>query len=280
MKSAFQPTLNWDIRMEPLMINNTIDIGKMAIVRNDNNKLLSIVGQQYEPVSNAKLMHFTTALTKTGEFELMGFDELNEGKIVLAFLKNMQTNLKINGCLNEEYLFIGNSFDGTKRFHIGTASSLVRCENQFSTTLKVFSKKHNSLLNMNDETVRDILSIYNEKKQTFYNTFEEMESVRVDESVVIQLIREVHLMLTYDSKAIQPKDWTTSPSMITLHNAIQREMKDLGNNAFGLFNGVTWYTTHDMRNSEAHHSMINGNANRINQKAYSFCSKLKAFANN
>lgn len=280
MKSAFQPTLNWDIRMEPLMINNTIDIGKMAIVRNDNNKLLSIVGQQYEPVSNAKLMHFTTALTKTGEFELMGFDELNEGKIVLAFLKNMQTNLKINGFLNEEYLFIGNSFDGTKRFHIGTASSLVRCENQFSTTLKVFSKKHNSLLNMNDETVRDILSIYNEKKQTFYNTFEEMESVRVDESVVIQLIKEVHTMLTYDSKAIQPKDWTTSPSMITLHNAIKREMKDLGNNAFGLFNGVTWYTTHDMRNSEAHHSMINGNANRINQKAYSFCSKLKAFANN
>ncbi len=280
MKSAFQQTLNWDIRMEPLMINNTIDIGKMAIVRNDNNKLLSIVGQQYEPVSNAKLMHFTTALTKTGEFELMGFDELNEGKIVLAFLKNMQSNLKINGFLNEEYLFIGNSFDGTKRFHIGTASSLVRCENQFSTTLKVFSKKHNSLLNMNDETVRDILSIYNEKKQIFYKTFEEMESVRVDESVVIQLIKEVHTMLTYDSKAIQPKDWTTSPSMITLHNAIQREMKDLGNNAFGLFNGVTWYTTHDMRNSEAHHSMINGTANRINQKAYSFCSKLKAFANN
>jgi hypothetical protein len=280
MKNALQPTLNWDIRMEPLMINNTIDIGKMAIVRNDNNKLLSIVGDQYEPVSNAKLMHFTDALTKTGEFELMGFDELNQGKIVLAFLKNKQTNLKINGFLNEEYLFIGNSFDGTKRFHIGTASSLVRCENQFSTTLKVFSKKHNSLLNINDEIVSDILSIYNEKKQIFYKTFEEMELVRVDERIVDQLIKEVHVMLSYDSKAIQPKDWTTSPSMITLHNAIKREMKDLGNNAFGLFNGVTWYTTHDMRNSEARQSMINGTANRINKKAYSFCSKLKEYANN
>ena len=268
MKNALQPTLNWDIRMEPLMINNTIDIGKMAIVRNDTNKLLSIVGDQYEPVSNAKLMHFTDALTKTGEFELMGFDELNQGKIVLAFLKNKQTNLKINGFLNEEYLFIGNSFDGTKRFHIGTASSLVRCENQFSTTLKVFSKKHNSLLNINDEIVSD------------YKTFQEMELVRVDERIVDQLIKEVHLMLSYDSKAIQPKDWTLSPSMITLHNAIKREMKDLGNNAFGLFNGVTWYTTHDMRNSEARQSMINGTANRINKKAYSFCSKLKEFSNN
>jgi hypothetical protein len=116
----------------------------------------------------------------------MGFDELNSGKIILAFLKNMNPNLKINGCLNEEYLFIGNSFNGTKRFHIGTASNLVRCANQFSSTLKVFSKKHTSLLHINDDVVRDIVRVYNEKKGTFYKTFEEMEFVRVDESIVNQ----------------------------------------------------------------------------------------------
>jgi hypothetical protein len=107
-----------------------------------------------------------------------------------------------------------------------------------------------------------------------------MEFVRVDESLVNQLIKEVHLMLTTDSKAIEPKDWTSSPSMITLHNSIKREMKDLGNTAFGLFNGVTWYTTHEMRNSEAKQSMINGTANRINQKAFRFCSNLKGFVSN
>jgi hypothetical protein len=280
MKTALQPKLNWDIKLEPVTINNTFDTGKKAIIRNDNNQLLSIVGQNYEPVTNAQLMHFTEALTKSGEFELMGFDELNNGKIILAFLKNMNPNLKINGCLNEEYLFIGNSFNGTKRFHIGTASNLVRCANQFSSTLKVFSKKHTSLLHINDDVVRDIVRVYNEKKGIFYKTFEEMEFVHVDESVVNQLIKEVHLMLTTDSKAIEPKDWTSSPSMITLHNSIKREMMDLGNTAFGLFNGVTWYTTHEMRNSEAKQSVINGTANRINQKAFRFCSNLKGFVSN
>ena len=102
-----------------------------------------------------------------------------------------------------------------------------------------------------------------------------MESVRVDESVVTRLIKEVHVMLATDSKLIKQKDWTTSPSMVTLHKSIEREMKDLGNNAFGLFNGVTWYTSHEMRTSDSVNSQISGTANLINQKAFRFCNNLK-----
>jgi hypothetical protein len=140
MKTELQSTLNWDIKLEPVIVNNSVDTGKKAIIRNDTNQLLSIVGKHYEPVTNYQLLDFTHKLTKTGEFKLKGFDELNNGKIILAFLQNTNPNLKINGCQNEEYLFIGNSFDGTKRFHIGTASNLIRCANQFSSSLKVFTK--------------------------------------------------------------------------------------------------------------------------------------------
>lgn len=140
MKLNLQPTLNWDIRMEPVTVNNSFDTGKKAIIRNDNNKLLGIVGKHYKPVTNAKLLYFTDALTESGEFKLMGFDELKEGKVTMAFLKNMNPNLKINGCTNDEFMFIGNSFDGTQRFHIGTGSSLHRCLNQFYSTLEIFSK--------------------------------------------------------------------------------------------------------------------------------------------
>ncbi len=275
MKTALQPKLNWDIKLEPVTINNTFDTGQKAIIRNDNNKILSIVGKQYEPFTNSQLMHFAQALTKSGEFELAGFDELNEGKIILAFLKNTNPSLKINGCAHEEYLFIGNSFDGTKRIHIGTSSNLARCSNQFSATLKLFSKKHNSFLDFNDAVVANIIRSYKAKKGILYKSFDGMESVRVDQSAVTQLIKEIHFMLAYDSKAIKQKDWTSSPSMLTLHKSIEREMKDLGNNAFGLFNGVTWYTTHEMRNNNAKHSGINGTANRINQKAFRFCNNLK-----
>jgi hypothetical protein len=275
MKTDLQPKLNWDIRLEPVILNKSFDTGKKAIIRNDTNQLLSIVGKHYEPVTNSQLIHFTDALTKSGEFELKGFDELNDGKIVMAFLKNTNPNLKINGCSNEEYMFVGNSFDGTKRFHIGTASNLIRCSNQWSATLKVFNKKHTSYLDINDTIAQDIIRNYKAKKGILYESFDGMESVRVDESVITRLIKEVHVMLATDSKAIKQKDWTSSPSMLTLRKSIDREMKDLGNNAFGLFNGVTWYTTHEMRTSDLVTSQISGTANLINQKAFRFCNNLK-----
>jgi hypothetical protein len=275
MKTDLQPKLNWDIRLEPVILNKSFDTGKKAIIRNDTNQLLSIVGKHYEPVTNSQLIHFTDALTKSGEFELKGFDELNDGKIVMAFLKNTNPNLKINGCSNEEYMFVGNSFDGTKRFHIGTASNLIRCSNQWSATLKVFNKKHTSYLDINDTIAQDIIRNYKAKKGILYESFDGMESVRVDENVITRLIKEVHVMLANDSKAIKQKDWTSSPSMLTLRKSIDREMKDLGNNAFGLFNGVTWYTTHEMRTSDLVTSQISGTANLINQKAFRFCNNLK-----
>jgi hypothetical protein len=275
MKTDLQPKLNWDIRLEPVILNKSFDTGKKAIIRNDTNQLLSIVGKHYEPVTNSQLMHITDALTKSGEFELKGFDELNDGKIVMAFLKNTNPNLKINGCSNEEYMFVGNSFDGTKRFHIGTASNLIRCSNQWSATLKVFNKKHTSYLDINDTIAQDIIRNYKAKKGILYESFDGMESVRVDENVITRLIKEVHVMLATDSKAIKQKDWTSSPSMLTLRKSIDREMKDLGNNAFGLFNGVTWYTTHEMRTSDLVTSQISGTANLINQKAFRFCNNLK-----
>ena len=275
MKTDLQSTLNWDIRLEPVTVNNSFDTGKKAIIRNDTNQLLSIVGKHYEPVTNYQLLDFTHKLTKTGEFKLKGFDVLNNGKIILAFLQNTNPNLKINGCQNEEYLFIGNSFDGTKRFHIGTASNLIRCANQFSSSLKVFTKKHTSFLDFNDFEISTIIKTYKAKKGILYESFNGMESVRVDERVVNQLIKEVYTMLATDSKTMNHKDWRNSPSMLNLQYSIEREMKDLGNNAFALFNGVTWYTTHEMRSTDTSHSHINGTANVINQKAYRFCNNLK-----
>ena len=86
MKTDLQPKLNWDIRLEPVILNKSFDTGKKAIIRNDTNQLLSIVGKHYEPVTNSQLMHFTDALTKSGEFELKGFDELNDPTLKIICL--------------------------------------------------------------------------------------------------------------------------------------------------------------------------------------------------
>ena len=267
MKTDLLQKITWDIRTEAVMINNSIDNGKKALIRNDNEQLLGIVGKDYSPVSNTQLMEFSMALTKTGEFELMGYDVLNHGKTLLAFLQNKNQNLAINGCNMREYLIIGNSHDGTKPFYIGTGCSIIRCENQFYSTLKVYRKKHNSPIDMNDNSIQILLRSYKQKKSTIYEAFDGMESIRVDGNVINQLVKNIHKMLSTDSSIVKREKWGYSPSMITLRNCIEHEMKDLGNNAFGLFNGVTWYTSHKMRNAGVDFGKINSTANLINQKA-------------
>lgn len=275
MKKELQPSINWEIRIEELLTSNNDPSGKRAIFRNDNNAVLGIVGKDYCPLNNSMFMEFTSALTKTGEFELAGFDELNNGKIILAFLKNKNSNLKLNGCNISEYLVAGNSHDGTRPFYIGTASTMVRCENQFYSTLKVFRQKHISPISFTDSAILELISDYNLKKTDVYNSFNGMEHVAIDESVIDNLVKDVHKMLAVDSRLIKPEELGWSPSMIVLRESIEREIKDLGNNAFGLFNGVTWYTSHEMRNAGEGFGRIDNTANLINQKAFNFCNNLK-----
>ena len=106
-----------------------------------------------------------------------------------------------------------------------------------------------------------------------------MELPVPDESIIEKLIKEVQIMLNYDSRVTDKNEQKESLSMLTLRNSINREIKDLGSNAFALFNGVTWYTTHNMRTRNSLNSQINGTANLINQKAYRFCIGLKSNIN-
>ena len=272
MKTTLATNLNWDLKTQTLLIPGITETKRKVILRDDNSLLLGVVGKDYCPVTNADLMHFVKAIVRTGEFEFKGFDEINEGKIILAFLQNKNPNLKLNNCPMREYLIIGNSHDGTRPFYIGTGSSLIRCENQFYSTLKVFKRKHTSPIRMSDIEVREIIRLYKQKKNRIYEAFDGMEHVHVHEGIVSRLIKEIHKMLHADCKQT---NWQDSPSMRTLNNCIYKEMKDLGNNAFGLFNGVTWYTSHEMRNAGCDFGRMNGTANKINQKAYRFCMQLK-----
>ena len=275
MKTDLKQKIDWDICTESVIVNKTFDTGKKAILRSDNNRLLGIVGKDYCPLSNSKFMEFTEALTKSGEFELKGFDEFNDGKTHLAFLQNKNLNLKMNNCTMKEYLILGNSHDGTRPFYIGTGSSLTRCENQFYSTIKVFRKKHTSPISMDQFTIQDIIRTYKAKKNNIYAAFDGMESLRVDQNTINKLVKEIHKMLATDSTVLKHDDYGWSPSMKLLRKSIEKEMSDLGNNAFGLFNGVTWYTSHEMRNAGSDFGRLTGTANIINQKAFRFCNNLK-----
>lgn len=275
METENKNSLNWEIIEKQITIEGNIHCSKKAILRNDTQELLGIVSREYKPIKNEQLLELAHSISKNGDFVFSGIEEYNNGKIITAFLENQNPNITLNGCPIKERLVLFNSHDGTRQFTIGTTSVLHRCSNIFYSSLKIFRQKHHIPLDVESLNISNLIHTYKHKKGALLETFQGMEKVKVDEQLVDRLIKDIHRMQLNDSRSIKKEELGNSPSMINLKQSIQREMRDLGNNAFGLFNGVTWYTSHEMKNSKSQLSKMNGMAHRINQKAYRFCLSLK-----
>ena len=274
-KLELAKAINWDIKTEPVLFGNNLSSGKKAITRNDNGEVLGIVGINYSPVSNQTIMQIANAIAATGHFEVEGYAEYNQGRIIQCFLSNKNVYLNINGHKVFESMIISNSHDGTTRLSIAGQTRMARCGNLYSRPLKVFSKKHIAPLSEGEINVNDIIKAYQSKKDKMYSDFDGMDQVKVTPAIVNKLIMEIHRMLNNDSRQPKDNEWMKAPSMRLLKESIDREMTDLGNNVFGLFNGVTWYTSHEMRNHDSELGRLNGTAGLINQKAFRFCNNLK-----
>ena len=264
---------SWEVSTERVQTSTAMATNKIAIKRNDTNEILAVVSERYSPVTNSAFERFVNRLS-VNDFSFEGFTEFKGGKVILAFLKNNHPGLKLNNFPVEEYMVIGNSHDGSKPFYIGTSSRLIRCMNQFSSTLKIFRKKHTSILDLDNFSVDETLASYLRGKTELYDSFIGMSDIKVSDKVVDELIRQVHLRVSSDSRLDMGKIGKT-PAMLRLRSSIEREMEALGDNLFGLFNGVTWYTTHELGSTIDLIPRINTTAEIINQEAYQFCIQFK-----
>jgi hypothetical protein len=275
METAFKKQIDWEIKCEPVLIGHQKQSNKKAIFRNDNGKLLGFVGKGYSPIHNQTLTEIALAIEASGQFELDGFIEHKEGRMIYCFLSNKNIYLNVNGHKVFEQMILSNSHDGTRRFTISSQTAMERCGNKYAQPLEVFSKKHTQPIDSSKINIEQMIKMYQDKKDKMYAALDGMDSIPVSDSLVEKLIKEIHSMLSVDSSVLKENNWIKKPSMQNLKESIKKEMNALGNNLFGLFNGVTWYTSHEMRNCESEHSRLNGKAADINQKAFRFCNNLK-----
>lgn len=275
MKTPFLKTLDFEINTKPIIIGNGVSPDHKAITNANTGEVMGIVGQHYSPVTNEAFMSLADELQKTGEFAVKGYDSLRGGKLVLGFLEYQEKNLFINGCGFTEHLVLINSHDGSRPFYAGSTNSLARCENQFFSSIKIIRKKHTSKLIIDKYLVQEIVNSYKRGRKVIYKKMESLDKIKVDDQVVEDLIRDLHSRLNWDSSRPKKGEKIETPTMNLLRQSIYKEMGDIGKNAFGLFNGVTWYTTHAMRGSHQHFGNTEGTARLLNQSAFQFVTKLK-----
>jgi hypothetical protein len=244
-----------------------------VISRNDNNSVISVMKNSYNPMLNADFMESTERMKEISGFEIAGYSEIDGGRIILSHLKNNLTDFEIGGHKIDDYLLLGSSFDGRYPFFIGTTTVLIRCQNQFSKISRVEKVRHTKSAPKKREELMQSLEAYFTNRKAMYENFEKMRQYEVDDTVK-KLAIDYILNVSKEDKLDTEISTRKMNKMLLLDSNMISEMNDLGNNLWSLFNGVTKYTTHELTQKESVFGNMFGNAALLNNRAYEFATNL------
>lgn len=274
----------WDIKQDGILdINGNPIKGYKQITRDDNGSSIAVMKDSFHPMTTQQFSDTANAVAENIGGTGLEFKDWNDNSVdgqmgankpVVTCQMEISEPLEIAGSKITGKLTIGVGFDGGRSFFIGHTNTYLRCTNAFSSIVKDFKSRLtvNNMVRV-EEIIKNI-QLYKTYEETLYKNFEKFQNVKVSEGIVQECVARL-LKLTDEERALSPKELEEALSTQKLNKrddilaSVRTEMAELGNNAWGLFNGVTHYTTHVMnaRGSNELSTMF-GAKNEANQIAY------------
>ena len=245
--------LNWSVRQEGIMTTSGLEIeDRMAIIREDTNVVFPEVRSGgYHPFQNYDFMDLLYKVSgMKPEIQVHNGGSFKNGARVFIQLKS--DDLKIqnaNGVYDkiEGYLTGVNSFDGSTSLAFGPSNITISCQNKFFAAFRELDTKIRHTSNMIvrvDQICRDLEKTIQLEKELFDDikllsntSFDEAMKIKVTKAL-FKLAPEVDI---YDLDSIPGK---TRNNMSRFYIDLNGELQQKGDSMWGLFSGVTKYTTH------------------------------------
>ena len=239
--------LRWSVSKQPLLLPTGDGTGFFGIVRSDNNHTFATCKEGYVPYQNSELAELLIRISDKTGYGIHSGGEFNGGGKVYLQLNtgNEITNLGKNKTSVKGFVTGINSHDGTSSLKWGAVNYTICCRNTFAMAQKALqqSAKHTSSIHDRVEiSVRQITGIADAEKSIF-DQFIRLSEIPVTKANIAQIVRSVtDVDITLQSQ----KDVSTySQNRATeLVNSIAQEMGTKGETLWGLFSGVTHYTSH------------------------------------
>lgn len=268
--------LSFEIKETPILFDHNgqvmTDTAHKAIV-SENGDLLSVMKSSYNPMYNEDFVKSVERMSEVSGFSLSGYNEFKGGRVVLGFLKNNSDSFNVGGHKIDDYLVLGSSHDGTWPFFIGTSTMLIRCTNAFSQISKMEKVRHTKSAPKKREELFQALQVYFAHRKKMYENFEKMMDIKVDEQIVNDAKNYI-LQISNEDMLLDKVSTRKLNQLESLNMDIISEMNDVGGTAFGLFQGVTKYTSHTVKQKEEVFGNIFGTVANINKRAYEFTTAL------
>ena len=239
-----------------------------ATIRNDTKVSLGCVTDRYVVKQNNDLLDII--LDKIGDeqydLEQSKCGQFKGGKKIFFFIK-IDKKVDFGQEMADTYVYAVSSHDGSARLAFGITTKLHSCSNMFGLLM---ADKENQHIIKHTKRMEGITEHNKLDELIQQNTsglsvvMKRLGTARPSENFVLDIL---NLIGKVDGKRVMQE---TVAKRELLSSSITSEMEEKGNSYYGLFNGVTHYLTHKVKESntdEWYDFNLNGKGSDIVSKA-------------
>ena len=241
--------LDWTVEKTPLFTEvngQRVDVDKTALIRTTDNKVLDVVGNDWNPVQNHEAFEFFNDFIAAAEMTMETAGSLKGGKHVWALAKINESFEVVSGDKVDGYLLFSNPHQYGKAIDVRFTSTRVCCNNTItealrSSTVKKFSTGHRSVFN--PDLAKEILGISMEKMNRYKEQAKYLSSKRYKDEYIVEYFNRIFPVTTgakKDEGELASRAAKKAAALID----IQPGADFAPGSWWNLVNSVTFYTNH------------------------------------
>ena len=244
--------LRWSVSKQPLMLPDGTETPYMAVVRDDNNAVFTTCKEGYTPYQNSELAELLVRISDKTGYEIHSGGMFNGGGKVYI---QLNTGNEIKGIGNNRTTVKGfvtgiNGHDGTTSLKWGSVNFTICCQNTFAAAKGSLQNtaRHTSAIHDRVETsIREIVSV-TQVERSIFDTFIKLSEIPVTKDNIKAVVKSV-TGVDVDTPRSKAEEIYSAYSVNRsgeLLQSISSELLVKGETLWGLFSGVTHYTSHIM----------------------------------
>jgi hypothetical protein len=270
---------NLDFRIEKEMLLSTS--GKptpyYGLFNDKSGECLNTVKESYTVSQNDEVVELVlNGMQGFGELSVSKAGALNGGRKVFIQLGIDGMSL-VGDERIKRYVTIIDSNDGSTGLSVGIGETVMSCSNQFFKFYKSGQSKlrHTASLTQRIKEIPYLIEQALLESLKLTETYKQFQSTPITKALADEMVKHI---LGFDRlMSIKTESELSTRSlnaMDTLYNHITKETNQKGMNMFGLFSGVTSWTTHEKseprRENGREESMMTGTNYRTNEQGLEF----------
>lgn len=217
-----------------------------GLYNSESGEIINTVKEGYTVSQNEEIVELVLeGIAPFGNsLKVVKAGSINGGRRVFMQLE-IEGNSNVDGDPIKRYVTVIDSNDGSTSLSVGIGTLTVSCMNQFFKFYKEGDSKfrHTTSLKTRIQEIPFLVELALEQSFSIVADYNRWNGISVEEAQIHEMVKRIN-----GKSRLTDNSGTTVSSlnhMETIYSHINKEMTQKGNNVWGLYSGITSFTTHE-----------------------------------